>query len=286
MASVQFSWTDARINTSVWLSCVWLFSSPWSTAYQASLPIINPWSLLKFMSIESVISSNHLIFCNPLLFLPSIFPRIRVFSKESVLPIRWPNYWSFRFTISPPNEYHGTAQQWKGTDFICTTWVNLQGIRLNEKKVQTQRECTIWFHFQTFLKCQNFRNVYLEIYVSGTSLMVQWLRICLAMQGKLVWSLAGELRSHMLQGSEACGATTKAAMHYNERFLMMQWRSYGTPKTWCRQANKYILFKEISGCQRLVIGQELFLKAVVVVIKGQQERSLWGWYYSISWLWC
>ena len=87
------------------LSCVRLFATPWTAARQTSLSIINSWSLLKLMSIESVMPSNHLIFCYPLLFLPSIFPSIRVFSNESVLHIRWPKYWSFSFSISPSNEY-------------------------------------------------------------------------------------------------------------------------------------------------------------------------------------
>ena len=83
------------------------FATPWIASSQASLSIINSWSLLKLMSIESVMASNHLILCCPLLLLPSIFPRIRVFSKESVLHIRWPKYWSFSFSISPSNEYSG-----------------------------------------------------------------------------------------------------------------------------------------------------------------------------------
>ena len=74
---------------------------------QAYLSITNSWSLPKLMSIESVMPSNHLILCRPLLLLPSIFPRIRVFSNESVLHIRWPKYWSFNFNISPSNEYSG-----------------------------------------------------------------------------------------------------------------------------------------------------------------------------------
>ena len=74
---------------------------------QASLSIISSWNLLKLMSMESVMPSNHLILCRPLLLLPSIFPSIRVFSNESVLCFRWPNYWSFRFSISPSNEYSG-----------------------------------------------------------------------------------------------------------------------------------------------------------------------------------
>ena len=80
---------------------------PWTATHQASLPITNSQSLLKLMSIESVMLSNHLILCFPLLLLPSIFPSIRVFSNESVLRIRWPKYWSFSFSISPSNEYSG-----------------------------------------------------------------------------------------------------------------------------------------------------------------------------------
>ena len=86
------------------LSCVWLFATPWTIACQASLSITNSWSPPKPMSIESVMPSNHLIFCRPLLLLPSIFPSIRVFSNESALWIRWPKYWSFSFSISPSNE--------------------------------------------------------------------------------------------------------------------------------------------------------------------------------------
>ena len=81
--------------------------SPWTAARQASLSIISSRSLLKLMSIKSVIPSNHLNLCCPLLLLPSIFPSIRVLSKESVLHIRWPKYWSFSFSISPSNEYPG-----------------------------------------------------------------------------------------------------------------------------------------------------------------------------------
>ena len=88
------------------LSCVWLFDTLRTAACQASLSIINSWSLLKFMSIESVMPSNHIICC-ALLLLPSIFPRIGVFSNESVLHIRWPKYWSFSFSISPSSEYSG-----------------------------------------------------------------------------------------------------------------------------------------------------------------------------------
>ena len=99
MYSVQFS--------SVSRSRVRRFATPWTTAHQASLSTTNSWSLPKLMSIESVMPSNHLIICCPLLLLPSIFPSIRVFSNESTLRIRWPKYWSFSFNISPSNEHPG-----------------------------------------------------------------------------------------------------------------------------------------------------------------------------------
>ena len=89
------------------LSRVQLFETPWTAACQASLSITNSRSLPKLMSIESVMPSNHLILCHPLLLPPSIFPSIRVFSNESVLHIRWPNYWSFSFNISLSNEHSG-----------------------------------------------------------------------------------------------------------------------------------------------------------------------------------
>ena len=89
------------------LSRVRLFATPWTAARQASLSNTNSQSSLKLMSIESVMPSNHLILCHPLLLLPTIFPIIRVFSNESILCIRWPEYWSFSFNISPSNEYLG-----------------------------------------------------------------------------------------------------------------------------------------------------------------------------------
>ena len=89
------------------LSHVQLFATPWTAAHQASLSITSSWSLLKLMSIESVMPSNHLILCHPLHLPPLIFPSIRVFSNESVLCIRWPKDWSFSFSISPSNKYSG-----------------------------------------------------------------------------------------------------------------------------------------------------------------------------------
>ena len=89
------------------LSCVWLFATPWIIAHQASLFITNSQSLLKLMSIESLMPSSHFIFCRPLLLLPPILHSIRVFSNESTLRMRWPKYWSFSFSISPSNENPG-----------------------------------------------------------------------------------------------------------------------------------------------------------------------------------
>ena len=96
-----------QIRSDQSLSRVRLFATPWTEACQASLSITISWSLLKLMSIESVMPSNHLILCCPLLLPPSIFPSIRVFSSEPVLHLRWPEYWSFRFSISPSNQCSG-----------------------------------------------------------------------------------------------------------------------------------------------------------------------------------
>jgi len=114
------SWNQSSKDTKGWLyslppptsvqfnlSPVRLFATPWTAALQASLTIANPWSLLRLMSIESVMPSNHLILCHPLLLLPSIFPSIRVFFSESILHIRWPKYWSFSFSIISSNAYSG-----------------------------------------------------------------------------------------------------------------------------------------------------------------------------------
>ena len=98
--SIPFSWVQP-------LSRVQLFAIPWTAAQQSSLPFIISQNLLKLMSTESVMPSNHLILCHPLLLLPSTFPSIRVFSNESILHISWPKYWSFSFNISPSNEYPG-----------------------------------------------------------------------------------------------------------------------------------------------------------------------------------
>ena len=102
------------------LSRVWLFATPWTMARQASLSITNSQSLPKLMSIESVMPSNHLILCHPLLLLPSILPSIRVFSNESALPIRWPKYWSSALaSVLPMNTQDWSPSGWTG-------WISLQ----------------------------------------------------------------------------------------------------------------------------------------------------------------
>ena len=123
-----------------WLSCVWLFVTPWITARQASLSITNSQSLPKFMSIESVMPSNHLILCHPFLLLPSIFPSIRVFSKESILHIRWPKYWSFSFSISPSNEHSGLIS-------FRTDWLDLltaQGTLKSPLQHHSSKPSVLW----------------------------------------------------------------------------------------------------------------------------------------------
>ena len=107
------------------LSRVQFFVTPWTTACQASLSITNSQSLLKLMSTELVMPSNHLTLCHPLLFLPSIFPSAKVFSSESVLHIRWPKYWSFSFSLSPSNEYSGLISfrmDWLDLLAVHTQW--------------------------------------------------------------------------------------------------------------------------------------------------------------------
>ena len=101
------AWNTANLVFVELLSRVWLFVTSWSAANQASLSLTNSLGWLKLMFIKSVISSNHLILCHPLLLLPSIFPSIRVFSNESVLHINWPKYWSFSFSISISSEFLG-----------------------------------------------------------------------------------------------------------------------------------------------------------------------------------
>ena len=141
------SFETFQISSVQLLSCVRLFATPWTTARQASLSITDSWSLLKLMSIESVMPSNHLIICCPLLFPHSIFPNIRVFSNESVLCIRWPSYWSFSFSISPSNEYSGLIS-------FRMDWLDLFAVQGTHKSLlqhHSSKASILWrsafFHF-------------------------------------------------------------------------------------------------------------------------------------------
>ena len=131
------------------LSHVQLFATPWTAECQASLSITNSRSLLKLMSSESVMPSNHLILCRPLLLLPSVFPSIRLFSNQSVLCIRWPRYWSFSFSISLANEYSGLISlRWTG-------WISLQSKRLSRVFSRTTVQKHQFFSAQLSLENEN-----------------------------------------------------------------------------------------------------------------------------------
>ena len=122
------------------LSRVRLFATPWTAAHQASLSIRNSQSLLRLMSIKSVMPSNHLILCRPLLLLLSIFPSIRVFSDESTLRIRWPQYWSFSFNISPSSEYSGLISfRMDWLDFLA-----VQGILKSILQHHSSKASILW----------------------------------------------------------------------------------------------------------------------------------------------
>ena len=140
--SVQFS--HSVVSNSV---------TPWTAARQASLSITNSQSLLKLMSIESVMPSNHLICC-PLVLLPSIFPRIRVFSNESVLHIRWPKYWSFSFSISPSNEHSGLIS-------FRIDWFDLLAVKGTLKSLlqhHSSKRCIILYLMMYYTINARFRN--------------------------------------------------------------------------------------------------------------------------------
>ena len=137
-------------------SGVHLFATPWTAAQQASLPLTISQSLLKLMSTESVISSNHLILCCLLLLLPSIFPSIRVFYKESVLPIRRPKYWSFSFSISPSNEYSGLIS------LGLTVWISLQSKGLSRVFSNTTLQKHQFFSAQPSLWSNSYIHTWLQ----------------------------------------------------------------------------------------------------------------------------
>ena len=137
------------------LSRVQLFATPWTASHQASLSFTISYSLLKLMSFESVMPSNHLIICRPLL-LPSIFPNIQVFSNESVLHIRWPKYWSFRFSISPSNEYSGLISfrtDWFGVLAVRGT---IKSLPLHHRLKASVLWCSAFFMIQLLTSVHDY----------------------------------------------------------------------------------------------------------------------------------
>ena len=129
------------------LSRVQLFVTPWTAACQASLSFITSQSLLKLMSIESMMPSNHLILCHSLLLPPSIFPSIRVFSSESALHIRWPKYWSFSFSVSPSNEYSGLIS-------VRIDWFDLLAVQGTLKSLLQHHGSKASFLYSAFFMVQ------------------------------------------------------------------------------------------------------------------------------------
>ena len=127
---------------------VWIFATPWTAARQASLSITNSRSPPKPMSVVSVMPSNHLILCHPLLLLPSNFPSIRVFSKESVLHIRWPKYWSFSFSISPSNEYLGLISFRMDWLDLCAIQGKLKSLLQHHSSRASILRCSAFFIVQ------------------------------------------------------------------------------------------------------------------------------------------
>ena len=141
------------------LSCVRLFASPWTAAHQASLSITNSRNLPKLMYIESVMPSNHLILCRPLLLLPSVFPSIRVFSNESALRIKWPKYWSFGFNISPSNEHPGLISFRIGwLDFLVVQGTLKSLLQHQRKAMPKNAQTTAQLHSSHMLvkQCSKF----------------------------------------------------------------------------------------------------------------------------------
>ena len=136
--------------------------NPWTAARQASLSITNSWRLLKLMSIELVMPSNHLILCCPLLLLPSIFPSIRVFSSESALRIRWPKYWSFSFSISPSNEHPGLISFRMGWLDLLAVRGTLKSLLQNHNSKASILQHSAFFTFQLTSIQDHWKNHSLE----------------------------------------------------------------------------------------------------------------------------
>ena len=135
------------------LSCVQIFATPRTAARQASLSFTNSWSLPKLMSIELVMASNHLILCRPLLLLPSIFPSFRVITNESVLRMRWPNYWSFSFCINPTNEHPGLISFRMDRLDLLAVQGTLKSLLQHHSSKASSLQCSAFFIVQLSHPC-------------------------------------------------------------------------------------------------------------------------------------
>ena len=165
----------AFISSFQLLSCVWLFLTPWTATHQVSLSITNSWSLLKLTSIKSLTPSNHLILHQLLLLLPLIFPRIKVFSNESVLFIRWPKCWNFSFSICPSNEHSGLISFWMD-------WLDLLEVQGTFKSLlQHHSSKTSIFQCSAFFIVQ-LSHLYME---TGKTITLT------------VWTFVGKVMSHL-----------------------------------------------------------------------------------------
>ena len=142
------------------VSYVQLFVTPWTAAHQVCLSITNSRSLLKLMSIESVMPSNHLILCHPLLLPPSIFPSIRVFSNESVLPIRWPKYWSFSFSVSPSNGHPGLIFRMDWLDLLAVQGT-LKNLLQHHSSKASVLQCSAFFIVQLSYQYMTTGNIHI-----------------------------------------------------------------------------------------------------------------------------
>ena len=154
------------------LSCVWLFAKPWTAACQASLS--NCRSLLKLMFIKSVMPSNYLILCCPLLLMPSIFPSIKFSSSESVLRIRWPKYWSFSFSISPSNEYSGLIS-FRKSGLTSLQFKGLSSLLQHHSSKASVLRCSAFFMVQFLHPYVTTRKtIALTIWTLSIYLYIEW----------------------------------------------------------------------------------------------------------------
>ena len=220
----------------------WLFATPWTVARQASLSITSSQSLLKLMSIESVMPSNHLILCCPLLLLPSIFTSIRVFSNESSLYIRWSKYWAFNFHISPSNKYSGLIS-------FRIDWFDLLGPRDSQESSPAPQ-------FETI----NSSVLSLLYGPALTPMHDYWKTIALTIQ-TFVKTTNGQ--TNLIVSTHLCSLPFKRRVHIQSKNEMLIW----------------ILLMRQSHCPKLTspsISFSLLLKSLIYLFKIAKEKVSWG----------